>query len=60
MVRNSDSKKTQGGAEPPIPTPEQLDANWQVKIIKAKEARKAGQELRKGKPQVFTTRFLGS
>ena len=31
-------------------------ANWRVKIEKAKEARQAGQELRKGKPVAFTPR----
>ena len=31
-------------------------ANWWVKIEKAKEARQAGQELRKGKPAAFAPR----
>ena len=33
----------------------ELMATWAHKIALAKEARKAGQELRKGKPKVFTT-----
>ena len=59
MVGSSDSKKPNGGAERPIPSPADHDANWQAKIAKAKEARKAGLASRKGKPVTFTTHTFG-
>ena len=60
MVGDSDSKKATNSADTPIPIPEGDRADWQSKIERAKEARKAGQELRKDKPKVFTTKFSGS
>lgn len=35
------------------------DVDWQAKIAKAKEARKAGLASRKGKPATFSTHTFG-
>ena len=48
--------KAPGGA-PTIPPPAFLDPEWAQRIAKALEARRAGQELRKGKPQGFATEW---
>ena len=37
----------------PIPAPEGYAVDWQTKIEKAKEAWKAGQKARRGKPIAF-------
>ena len=59
MAENSDSKKPEGGAVRPIPNPESHDTDWQGKIEKAKEARKAGLASRKGKPVTFSAHTFG-
>ena len=56
---DSDSKKPEGGAVTPVPNPEDHDTDWQAKIAKAKEARKAGLESRKGKPVTFSSNTFG-
>lgn len=45
------------GGPPSIPPPAFLDPEWAQRIAKALEARRAGQELRKGKPQGFATEW---
>ncbi|MGH7641641.1 MAG: hypothetical protein ACRENX_01255 [Candidatus Dormibacteria bacterium] len=49
------------GSEPPnepaVSPPESVDAEWAERIAKALEARRAGQELRKGKPEGFATQW---
>lgn len=36
--------------------PAQVERGWQVKVEKAREAREAGKQLRKGKTPAFPTR----
>lgn len=53
----SESDEKALGCPPIIPPPAFLDPEWSQRIAKALEARRAGQELRKGKPQGFATEW---
>ncbi len=59
MEGSSDSKKPDGVVKTPIPSPDDHEADWQAKIAKAKEARKAGLASRKGKPVTFASHTFG-
>lgn len=45
-------------ASPTSDRPNVHDADWPNKIAKAKEARRAGQVARKGKPATFSTHMF--
>ncbi len=53
------TSKSEGPIPPPVDDSNRPDMDWQTKIAKAKEARKAAQEHRKGKPVTFASNTYG-
>ncbi len=50
------AKKPTGQSDGALPTPPRhREADWHERIVKAKEARAAAKEIRKGKPATFVT-----